>query len=418
VRLINQGHAPVFEPGLEETIQANMGRLKATSDYRQAVLGSEITFILVPTPSDEHRGFSLRYVLAACEQIGKVLGNKEGYHLVVVTSTVLPGATDNEIRPVLESHSGKRCGSDFGLCYNPEFVALGTVIRDFLNPDLILIGESDAKAGEMLASFHRTVCDNQPSIARMNAINAEIAKLAVNTFVTTKITFANMLARICEKLPGADADVVTSALGHDSRIGRKYLKGAIGYGGPCFPRDNLALSFLAQQLGTPAMLAEATDRANRLHVSYLAGLVKSKLVAGGVVGVLGLAYKPQTDVVEEAQGLLLAQALTADGIPVVAYDPAAVGNAQKVMGTSVKFAASLEDCVRASDLIVIATPWEEFRSISPEVLSGGGRRRVVVDCWRLLNAEQFGGVAEYIALGLGAGSLMPEHRTKKGGKGR
>lgn len=235
VGMINEGHAPVFEPGLEEMIQANKVRLSATTEYGQAVLSSQITFILVPTPSNEHNGFSLRYVLEAIKEIGKVLRTKKDYHLVVVTSTVLPGATDNEIRPMLEAQSGKHCGSDFGLCYNPEFVALGTVIRDFLNPDFILIGESDAKAGELLTSCYQMLCDNRPSIVRMNAINAEITKLAVNTFVTTKITFANMLARICEKLPGADVDVVTSALGQDSRIGRKYLKGRSAMAGLVFP---------------------------------------------------------------------------------------------------------------------------------------------------------------------------------------
>ncbi|HVP81194.1 MAG TPA: nucleotide sugar dehydrogenase [Thermodesulfobacteriota bacterium] len=416
VRMINEGHAPVFEPGLEEMIQTNKVRLSATTEYGQAVLNSQITFILVPTPSDDHYGFSLRYVLEAVEQIGKVLRTKKDYHLVVVTSTVLPGATDNEIKPMLEAHSGKRCGSDFGLCYNPEFVALGTVIRDFLNPDFILIGESDPRAGELLTSCYQRLCDNRPSIVRMNAINAEITKLSVNTFVTTKITFANMLARICEKLPGADVDVVTSALGQDSRIGRKYLRGAIGYGGPCFPRDNLALSFLAQRVGAPATLAEATDRANRLQVNYLAGLVKSKLMPGGVVGVLGLTYKPQTDVVEESQGLLLSRVLAADNLSVTAYDPAGMENARRVLGTSVTFTKSLEDCVKKSDVIVITTPWEEFRSISDHLLAPANRPRVVIDCWRLFNAERFGDAIEYITLGIGRETLAPKGTSERGGR--
>jgi UDPglucose 6-dehydrogenase len=411
VRRINEGYAPVFEPGLEEMIRTNKARLSATKEYGQAVLSSQITFVLVPTPSNEHHGFSLRYVLEASKEIGKVLRVKKDYHLVVVTSTVLPGATDNEIRPMLEAQSGKYCGSDFGLCYNPEFVALGTVIRDFLNPDFILIGESDAKAGELLTSCYQMLCDNRPSIVRMSAINAEITKLAVNTFVTTKITFANMLARICEKLPGADVDVVTSALGQDSRIGRKYLRGAIGYGGPCFPRDNLALSFLAQQVGARATLAEATDRANRLQVDYLAGLVKSKLIPGGIIGVLGLTYKPQTDVVEESQGLLLSRFLAADNLSVVVYDPAGMENARRVLGASVKFARSLEDCAEKSDLIVVTTPWEEFRSIPHQLLAPANRPRVVIDCWRLFHAEQFRGAVEYITLGIGRDTSFSKGTT-------
>lgn len=404
VDLFNKGCAPVYEPGLEEMMSANRARLQATDDVERAILESEITFIVVPTPSEADGSFSLRYVLSACERIGKALRRK-AYHLVVVTSTVLPGSTDNEIRASLESHSGKRCGSDFGLCYNPEFIALGSVLHDLLGPDFILIGESDSRAGELLASFYRSLHGAPPPISRMNAINAEIAKLAVNTFVTTKITFANMLARICERLPGTDVDVVASALGLDTRIGRKYLKGAIGYGGPCFPRDNLALSFLARQLGAPAALAEATDKANRLEVSYLAGLVKSKLPPGGAVGVLGLAYKPNTEVVEESQGIILAQALMKEGIPVVVYDPAAMDNARKVLGGGVQFAASVEECVRGADVIVIVTPWEEFRSLTPHMLDRPSLPRVVVDCWRLLKAEQYLPGAQYIALGIGAGSV-------------
>ena len=403
VRLINEGQAPVFEPRLQELIRANHDRIFATEDYETAVLESRITFVVLPTPSDEYGGLSLRYLQAACEQIGEILRNKN-YHLVAVTSTVLPGATENELRPILEARSRKHCGRDFGLCYSPEFVALGSVIRDLLNPDFILIGESDPQAGERLVSFYQTICDNPPHIARMNLVNAEITKLAVNTFVTTKITFANMLARICERLPGADADVVTTALGLDTRIGGRYLKGAIGYGGPCFPRDNLAFSFLAQRLGTSAVLAEATDRANREEACRLAALVKSKRPQGGAVGILGLAYKPDTDVVEESQGLLLAQALVAESIPVIAYDPAALDKAKRVLGGSVRFAGSSEACVKEADVLVITTPWEAFRHLDPELLRRHGTPRVLIDCWRILDPDSIGLVVDYVALGVGTQS--------------
>ena len=401
VRLINEGRAPLYEPRLQELIQANCNKIIATENYEEAILSSDITFILLPTPSDKHGGFSLCHVLSACERLGKVLRNKR-YHLVVLTSTVLPGATENEVRPILEAHSQKRCGSGFGLCYSPEFVALGSVIHNLLNPDFILIGESDPEAGERLASFYRTICDNQAPVARMNSVNAEITKLAVNTFVTTKITFANTLARVCERLAGADADVVTAALGLDARIGGKYLKGAIGYGGPCFPRDNLAFSFLAQQLGAPAVLAEATHHANREEVYRLASLVRTKNPKGGTVGILGLAYKPDTDVVEQSQGVLLAQALAAEGIPVIAYDPAAMNNTRRLLNGSLRLAESLEICVKQADVLVITTPWEVFRHLEPALLRRDGKPRVLIDCWRILNLEIIGSVVDYTALGVGA----------------
>jgi UDPglucose 6-dehydrogenase len=412
VAAINAGRPPVFEPGLEDLLSATRGRFVATEDCESAVSSAEITFIVVPTPSEADGGFSLRHVLAACGGIGAALREKAAYHLVVLTSTVLPGDTSREIRPRLDARSGKRCGVDFGLCYNPEFVALGSVIRNVLNPDFILIGESDSRAGDRLAAFYGTVCENRPAVARMSPVNAELTKLAVNTFVTTKITFANMLARLCERLPGGNVDEVTAALGLDSRIGRKYLQGAIGYGGPCFPRDNLAMSCLARRHGVPALLAEATHASNRQQVPLLKGLVLSRVPAGGQVGILGLAYKPNTDVVEESQGLDLARSLLAEAIRVLVYDPAAMENARQILGDGVRYASSAEACAQEADVLVIATPWEEFARVRPEVLARPGRRPVVVDCWRTLTRAQLEGVAEYLALGVGAaghdGIAVPE----------
>ena len=267
VKAVNEGRAPVEETGLGEMIAKNRERLTATVNSEAAVTRARITFIVVPTPSEADGTFSLRYVLPAVEAIGRALRHKTDYHLAVLSSTVMPGSTGGIVRPLLEEISGKRCGRDFGLCYNPEFIALGSVVHDMCNPDMVLVGESDARSGEMLADLYRRVCENQPGIARMNFVNAELTKLAVNTFVTTKITYANLLAQVCERVPGADADVVTSALGLDSRIGVKYLKGALGYGGPCFPRDNIAFASFARSRGVEATLAEATDRVNRRQVA-------------------------------------------------------------------------------------------------------------------------------------------------------
>jgi len=403
IRSINEGKAPVYEPGLQELLSLNKERLTATNDYEFAIRNSDITFIVVPTPSDEQGGFLLRYVLAACEVIGAALRRKSVFHLVVLTSTVLPGATEGEVKPSLERHSGKRCGVDFGLCYSPEFIALGSVIRDFLNPDFILIGQSDPHSGEILTKIYKRVCENDPPIARMNFVNAELTKLAVNTFVTTKISFANMLARICERLPGAHVDVVTSALGLDSRIGPKYLQGAIGYGGPCFPRDNIAFTALARQIGAPATLAEATDCFNREEIHRLTTLVKDKLTPSGTVGILGLSYKPNTDVVEEAQGLLLAQRLLQEGIPVAVHDPAAMENARRTLSGlgDVRFASSPEECIRQADVAVLTVPWNHFRHLEPSHLGRRSLPRVLIDCWRLLEKQGFEDTVEYIPLGRG-----------------
>lgn len=399
VQAIRQGRAPVYEPGLQELIAASQGRLHATEDVSEAVLDSDVTFIVVPTPSDERGWFSLRYVLEAGAGIADALRQKDTWHLVVLTSTVMPGATEGELKLLLETRSGKRCGVDFGLCYSPEFIALGSVIRDFLNPDFVLIGESDPRAGEVLAGIYRRVCDNDPPVARMNFVNAELAKLAINTFVTTKISFANMLARICETLPGADVDAVTSALGLDSRIGPKYLKGAVSYGGPCFPRDNLALTALARQVGAPADIAEATDRFNRWQIRWLVDQVQAHLPDGGTVGILGLTYKPNTDVVEEAVGIHLARELADRGLRVVAYDPAGNGNAQWALGDRAQFVSSAEQCIAAADVVVLATPWREFLSLPPQAWARHSPPRVVLDCWRALGHLADATGVKYLPLG-------------------
>jgi len=403
LQAVRQGVSTIYEPRLQEIMQASGGRLAATDDYEKTVMDSDVTFIIVPTPSEAGGGFSLQYVLEAAQHLGDALRKKSAYHLVVLTSTVLPGSTDKELKPLLEKRSGKQCIRDFGLCYNPEFVALGSVIHNLLNPDFILIGESDAQAGSMLAGLYKRFCANNPPVARMNFVNAELTKLSLNTYVTTKISFANTLARICERLPGADVNIVTAALGLDSRIGGRYLKGAVGYGGPCFPRDNLALANFSRSVNVPATLAEATDVINRQQVQWLLELIKGYLPPEGKVGILGLAYKPHSDVVEEAQGLLLAQALVKEGIGVIAFDPVAMDNARQVLDTSVTLAVSLQECIQKTEVVVVITPWEEFKQVSSKEFSGHKRPCVLIDCWRIL--ERMEQVSDIIYVPLGIGSL-------------
>lgn len=398
VEALNAGRAPVPEPYLQEYITRNRQRLSATLDAEQAVADSEITFIIVPTPSNADGEFSLRYVMEAAGPIGRALARKGDFHLVVLSSTVMPGSTGEQLLPALERESRKTCGRDFGLCYGPEFIALGNVIHDMLNPDLILIGESDERSGKMLASLYEGVCERHAGVRRMNFVNAELTKLSVNTFVTTKISYANMLAEICEKLEGADADVVTGALGVDSRIGSKYLKGALGYGGPCFPRDNVAFAALGRRQGVNATLAEATDAVNRRQTLRLAEMVEANLPAGGRAGVLGLAYKPNTPVVEQSPGLLLVQELCARGVRVVVFDPEAMPTARAVLADNVEYAESMEDCAQKASVLVIATPWAEFRNLQPGHCNESNGRATVIDCWRMLPRELFAG-ANYITLG-------------------
>jgi UDPglucose 6-dehydrogenase len=401
VKAIREGRPPVNEPHLAEMIEANRERLTATESFEEAILATDVTFIIVPTPSGPDGRFSMEYVLKAAEKIGAALRKKEAWHLVVLSSTVMPGSAGGVLLPALCKYSGKQCPEDFGLCYNPEFIALGSVVRDMLKPDMILIGESDERSGGILEELYSGVCESNPRIQRMNYVNAELTKLSVNTFVTTKISYANMLAQICETLPGADSDVVTAALGCDSRIGPKYLKGALGYGGPCFPRDNVAFSALARDNGVPALLAEATDALNKRQVPRLAKLMLSHLPEGGTAGVLGLSYKPNTEVIEESQGIAIAQELLATGARVVVYDPAAMENARRILTGDVIFAASAEECVQQAGVVAITTQWAEFQGLPLSAFQRTSGHITVLDCWRVLPEQVAGAIENYLTLGKG-----------------
>ena len=383
VAAIREGRAPVAEPGLQARIDAGRARLTATQSWDEAVADADASFIIVPTPSQADGSFTNDHVLDAVTRIGAVLRRTGRYHVVNITSTVMPGATDGPIRAALEAASGLSVPGTVGLCYNPEFIALGSVVNDMLRPDMILLGESDARAGDVIEAVYRTVTENAPPVQRMALVNAETAKIALNSYVTMKISFGNFIAELCEKMPGGDADAVLAALGKDSRIGSKYLKGALGYGGPCFPRDNAAISHLARQLDVQPDLALATEAINRRQATRLAVLARQQLPPGGAVAILGLAYKPGTPVVEESQGVMLAAELAQAGIPVTVHDPLALENARKVLGERVRHAADLADAVAGAAVIVIATPDPSFRALAG-IVEQQGSAVVIVDCWRLL----------------------------------
>jgi len=402
IQAVNQGRSPIYEPGLAELMKRLPQRISATDDYKYAIENSEITFIVVPTPSEEDGSFSTKYVELALSDIATNLKHKHDFHVVVLTSTVLPGVTDNVVKPLLEGISGKRCGVDFGLCYNPEFIALGSVIRDFANPDVVLIGESDQRSGELLSEIYQRVCDNHPPIVRSTIYNAELAKISLNAFVTMKISFANTIAELCEQIPGGDADVVSKVLGFDSRIGRKYLAGGISYGGPCFPRDNKAFSYFARKIGCKARLSEATDRVNKEQINRIIYLLGQKLgkVKGKKVSILGLTYKPNTDVIEESASIKIAKALVQKGAIVAVYDPAGMENARGALAEDVKYAGSVRQCLEDAELAILAVPWDEFKALEPQDFIKIMRRPVLLDCWKVFDRSEFSQRLEYFAIGL------------------
>ena len=383
VALINRGVAPVEEPGLAQLIAENRDRLCATTDAAQAVLASDISFIVVPTPSLADGTFNNRLVIEAAERIGRALRQKKGHHVVVVSSTVMPGSCDGPITSILEAASALRIGSDIGLCYCPKFIALGSVIHDLTHPDFVLLGASDERAGAIVKDIYLHCCANQPPILQMGLVNAEIAKLSVNAYVTMKISFANLLGEVCEAIDGADAITIASAVGLDTRIGRKYLQPALGFGGPCFPRDSIAFAAMARRVGVEPDLADATQRINDRQARRIAGILSARLSSNATVAVLGLTYKPNTPVIERSQSVEIARLLVEQGFRVVVHDPTGVGPARAVLGERVRYADTAAAAIAEAQGVLVATPWPAYRELHKALPAGCSI--TIVDCWHLLD---------------------------------
>lgn len=396
---INKGISPVEETGLSALLKKVKNNLLATPDYEKAILNTDVSFIVVATPSLADGSFSNEYLEKSLHKIAEALKKKKTYHLAVITSTVMPQTTETVAKFVLERISGKQCGKDFGLAYNPEFIALGSVIHDFLNPDFILIGEANKKDGDILEGIYKKACENRPRFARMSPLNAEITKIALNCYITTKITFANSVAALCERVKGADAKVITQALGLDSRIGSKYIRPGLGYGGPCFPRDNVAFAAFGRRLETKAKLAEAVDEVNQEQplriVKKINAILNAKDKKKIRIAVLGLSYKPNTPIIEDSQALNIVELLINEGYQVSVFDPQAMENSRGVLGDRVVYAGNGENCIKDADLVIIAVPWVDFKKINFKKVN---KNMIIFDCWESL--EESKGV-KVISLGKG-----------------
>ena len=364
VRKVNAGEPPVEEPLLAEAMTAGRKRFRATQDYREAV-ATDVTFFIPPSPSLPDGSFSSEFLLRAMQPVASAVREKDKQgHLFVCSSTTTPGAMDTVLIPMLERETGGVCGRDFGVCYNPEFIALGNVVNGLLEPDLVLIGESDPASGAALEQFYKRYNRNSPRIARMSIISAELTKISVNSYITMKISFTNQLRMIAERLPNANIHHILAAIGSDSRIGPKYLRSGLSYGGPCFPRDNRLLAYAARQLGLEAPLAEASDLVNQRTNLDLLDKVQRLVSKSDTVAILGLSYKPDTYITEEAAGLFLAQHLKRQGYRVVVHDY----GAKPANAPSLHEFDHLDDPASLAHredvkLAVICCPWPQYRSL-------------------------------------------------------
>jgi UDPglucose 6-dehydrogenase len=403
---LGRKRCPTRETGLANLLDRAWDNFEVTTNLIDAIFHSDVTLIIVPTPSKPDGKFSNENVEDVLCGIGPVLTSKDNFHVVNVVSTVMPGSCEKFFKPLLEELSRKVCGEDFGLVYNPEFIALGSVIHDFSRPDMVLIGTSDEKSAGIVKELYVSSCENKPHIATMSLLNAEITKLSLNCFLTTKISFANELANICERISGADVDEITKAIGADSRIGSKYLRGGLGFGGTCFPRDNLAFQAFTKEIGYEAKLSKATVAINDSRVDKLFEIIEAKVTERKHIALLGLSYKPNTHITEESQSIMLAQKLIDAGYAVTVYDPAALDNAKDVLGDKVRYCKDPYECVDGSDAIVLLTKWPEFRDLDWNKLEKNVKEGVVLlDSWRELKNKKFTKL-NYVGLGLGCTEKM------------
>ena len=402
---IQEGVLPFHEPKLHEQLEkaVKTGKLKCMN-CEEAIMNSGVTFVAVGTPSQPDGNIDLQYIEAAASEIGDALKKKNSYHLMVVKSTVTPTTTENRLKPLFETHSGKKCGEDFGLCMSPEFLREGSALHDVLHPDRIVIGEFDKKSGDTLEALFRGFhTENPPPIIRTNLPTAELIKYASNSFLATKISFINTIANICGKTSGADVTIVAKGMGLDKRIGSLFLNAGLGYGGSCFPKDLKALIAYSKTLRYKSELLEAVENVNKTQPYKAIELCKSFLkdLKGKNIAILGLAFKPNTDDMRDAVSIPLIHQLIEESAKVTAYDPVAVSTAKSVFRDKIRYAPSAIHCLKNADCCILVTEWDEFKQFKPEVFIKNMKQPVLIDGRRIYDPEEFGRKMKFAALGLG-----------------
>lgn len=382
-RLLN-GEIPIYEPGLDALVAKGIksGRLSFTTDLAKAVSEADAVFIAVGTPSRRGDGHAdLRYVEAAAIEIAKSL---QGYTVVVTKSTVPVGTG----RRVAELIRGANPTAEFDVASNPEFLREGSAIGDFMRPDRVVIGAETDRARAVMQALYRPLYLMETPVVMTTLETAELTKYAANAFLATKITFINEIADLCEKV-GANVQDVARGMGLDGRIGKKFLHAGPGYGGSCFPKDTIALVRTAQEYGSPARLVETVVQVNDTRKGAMASRVIAACggsVRGKSIGVLGVAFKPNTDDIRDAPSLAIVPALQDAGATVRAYDPAAMHEAKALL-PGVHWCEDAYDVAVGADVLVIITEWNEFRALDLDRVGASMTQKVLVDLRNVYRAE-------------------------------
>ncbi len=382
---LNKGIMPIFEPGLEDLVGANVraGRLFFTTDITDAVRNADAVFIAVGTPSRRGDGHAdLSYVEAAAREVAAVM---DGFTVIVNKSTVPVGTGDMVEAIVRET----RPDGDFAVVSNPEFLREGAAIGDFKRPDRVVVGTEDARARQIIRELYRPLYLNETPILFTDRRTSELIKYAANAFLAVKIAYINEMADLCEKV-GANVQEVARGIGLDNRIGKKFLNAGPGYGGSCFPKDTVALVKTAQDYGAPVTIVEATVAANKARKLNMAARVVAACggdVKGKTIGILGLAFKPNTDDMRDAPSLDIIPALIAAGAHVRAYDPEAMHDAAALLA-DVTYCDGPYPVAQGADAIVVLTEWDQFRALDFGRIGKLMANKIVVDLRNIYNPRE------------------------------
>jgi len=372
LKILKKGKITIYEPGLEEMVRRNEkeGRLKFVSSTKDAVRKSDIIFICVGTPSKENGEANLLYIEKVSKDIAQ---NINSYKLIVEKSTV-PVATGEKVKEVIKSF--KKNKINFDVASNPEFLREGSAVEDFMHPDRIVIGVESKKARNLLAELYGPL---KAPLVVTDMKGAEIIKHASNSFLATKISFANALSNICEKV-GVDVTKIARGIGLDKRIGTSFLNAGIGYGGSCFPKDVNAFIHIAEKLGYDFGLLREVKRINELQIDLFISKIEHMLwnLPDKTIGVLGLSFKPDTDDLRSAPSIEIIERLKNAGCSIKAYDPKAMSGAKKIL-KGIRFCKSAYEVAADSDCLLILTEWNEFKELDFKKIKRKLHQPVIID---------------------------------------
>ena len=383
VNKLSSGEITIYEPGLEKLFLRNQkeGRLKFTTNLADGIKGAAIIFLALPTPPGEDGSADLKYILGVSDELGKILSD---YKVIVDKSTVPVGTADKVRAAIAKNYTGA-----FDVVSNPEFLREGVAVDDFMKPDRVVIGASSERAKKVMGDLYGPFVRQGNPIIYMDEKSAELTKYAANSFLATKITFMNEVAKLCELL-GADVDMVRRGIGSDERIGKRFLFPGIGYGGSCFPKDVQALVKSSVDVNYDFKILEAVMEVNEAQKLHLIPKIKKYFsdLKGKHFALWGLAFKPNTDDIREAPALYIIDALVAAGATVTAFDPEAMKNVKEMIGDKINYTESQYDALKNADALIIATEWSEFRTPDFDKIISLLNNKIIFDGRNLFDLQQ------------------------------